>query len=144
MKSNPQQNHKSGFKGSETAETIPFPRIPLINEETLLGIKELDEDGDELLNALLEMFSSDTPPRLEALKEALSIGNSVESASIAHSLKSGSLSMGAQLFASLCADIEQQARRGDLGPSRALFPRLAPVFAQTCRELNRRVKGIND
>ncbi|NUU60269.1 Hpt domain-containing protein [Paenibacillus agri] len=112
----------------------------LIDEETVASIKALDEDGEGLFAGLIGMFKTDTPPRLEALRLALDSSDSASIAGIAHSLKSGSLSIGAGYFASLCASIEQQARRGDLTSSRSLDSLLASVFTDTCRALEQRME----
>ncbi|GGF65079.1 hypothetical protein GCM10010912_07610 [Paenibacillus albidus] len=111
-------------------------QMPIINVETINGIRELDEDGEsELLRMLLDMFNSDTPVRIQALYTALGKRSAAESAGIAHSLKSGSLGIGAQYFASICAEIEQYAKQGDLTAAAALLPQLIPAYEETSKRL---------
>lgn len=114
----------------------PSSGVQVLNAETLRGIRELDEEGEpELLRSLVEMFKSDTPQRLDFLKEALDNEDLVQTAAVAHSLKSGSLGIGAQQFAQLCAEIERYAKTGNLADAARLLPELQPAYDEACAEL---------
>lgn len=123
-------------KESERHQNIVF-KGPLLHEETIAGIRELEADGDGLLAELIGMFKSDTPPRLKALEDAVSAGDTGEAASLAHSLKSGSLGIGAQGLAMLCADMEQAGRRNEAEMLRTLCSQLQPVYSVTCDALEK-------
>lgn len=110
---------------------------PLLHEETIAGIRELDTDGDGLLAGLIAMFKDDTPPRLKALEEAVVTGDTNEAASLAHSLKSGSLGLGAQGLAMLCEDMEQAGRRGEAETLHNLCSQLQSLYSATCDELEK-------
>ncbi|WP_379158156.1 ATP-binding protein [Paenibacillus sp. sgz5001063] len=114
----------------------PKPYIPVLNRDTVSGIREMDgEEEPQLFRTLVDMFKEDTPLRLAALQAAAEAGDLPEMASVAHSLKSGSLGLGAQYFAHVCAGVEQHARRGEYERAALLLPRLAPAYAEACREL---------
>ncbi|ASA25321.1 ATP-binding protein [Paenibacillus donghaensis] len=116
------------------------PRAPVLYEETLSGILELDEDGEQgLLRMLLEMFKTDTLARITALEEAIGNMDALASEGTAHSIKSGSLGIGAQYLASLCERIEHAARAGDLAAAAAVLPQLAPAHEEACKELDKLV-----
>ncbi|MNF17386.1 hypothetical protein D3C80_2208570 [compost metagenome] len=57
-------------------------------------------------------------------------------AAAAHSLKSGSLSIGVQYFAHLCAMVERHARAGEYGPAARQLQKLDPAYREACRELD--------
>ncbi|WP_342564534.1 ATP-binding protein [Paenibacillus sp. FSL R7-0345] len=114
------------------------PYIPILQEDTLSGIREMDgEDEPELLRMLVAIFKKDTPQRLAALKEAAARQDLPEIAAAAHSLKSGSLSIGAQYFAHLCAGVERHARAGEYDHTVQLLPKLEPAYDEACRELDK-------
>lgn len=114
------------------------PYIPVLQEDTLSGIREMDgEDEPELLRMLVAIFKKDTPQRLAALKEAEARQDLPEIAAAAHSLKSGSLSIGAQYFAHLCAGVERHARAGEYDHTVQLLPKLEPAYDEACRELDK-------
>lgn len=112
--------------------------IPVLDEETISGIQELDGDGEpELLRTLLNMFTSDTPLRIETLQRAIDNKDLAESAGVAHSLKSGSLGIGAQYLASVCAGIELHARQDNLAAAAALLPEVSAAYKEACSQLQR-------
>ncbi|MBY0014487.1 ATP-binding protein [Paenibacillus typhae] len=114
------------------------PYIPVLQEETLSGIREMDdEDEPELLRMLIGIFKKDTPQRLAALEEAASRQNLTEMAAAAHSLKSGSLSIGVQYFAHLCAVVERHAGAEEFELAVRQLPKLAPAYAEACTELDK-------
>ncbi|OKQ00075.1 ATP-binding protein [Paenibacillus sp. P46E] len=114
----------------------PEPYIPVLNADTVSGIREMDgEEEPELLRVLVDMFKNDTPLRLTALQAAATAGDLSEIAAVAHSLKSGSLGLGAQYFAHVCAGIERHARSGEYERAALLLPTLALAYAEACREL---------
>ncbi|MCE3198443.1 ATP-binding protein [Paenibacillus sonchi] len=114
----------------------PGPYIPVLDADTISGIREMDgEEAPQLLQALVEMFKNDTPLRLAALEAAFAARDLPEMGAVAHGLKSGSLSIGAKYFAHLCAAVERHAREGEYEPAARVLPKLAPAYAEACREL---------
>lgn len=121
----------------EIVERWAAPRTaPVLNMQTAGGILELDGDEEPaILRSLLDMFKSDTPFRLEQLKAAFAGGDLAKTGRIAHSLKSGSLGLGADYFASLCADIERAAHHGDGPAAGAKLPQLCGAYLDACSAL---------
>jgi HPt (histidine-containing phosphotransfer) domain-containing protein len=78
------------------------------------------EDAADLLAAMAQAVSNDDP---ESLQRA------------AHSLKSNSASLGARGLASLCQQVEQQARDGLLGPAAERVTSIEVAFVEVEREL---------
>lgn len=121
----------------EIVERWAAPGItPVLNMQTAGGILELDGDEEPaILRSLLDMFKADTPSRLEQLEAAFAAGDLAETGRIAHSLKSGSLGLGADYFASLCADVEREARSGDGPAAGAKLPLLEGAYLEACAAL---------
>lgn len=112
------------------------PYIPVLQPETLSGIREMDDEEDpQLLRTLVELFRSQTPHKLASLDAAASSRNLPEMAAVAHNLKSGSLSIGAQYFAHLCALVENYARDKEFERAARQLPKLDPAYEEACREL---------
>ncbi|CAH1216110.1 Sensor histidine kinase RcsC [Paenibacillus auburnensis] len=112
------------------------PYIPVLQQDTLTGIREMDgEEEPQFLRMLVEIFKSDTPLRLAALDAAASMRDLPEMAAVAHGLKSGSLSIGAQYFSHLCALIELHARADEYDLAVQQLTKLGPAYEEACREL---------
>lgn len=128
------------LENPESPESPESPAVPVINRETLSAISEVDGGSDySMLALLLEMFKADTPGRLAALEDAVRRKKADEAAAVAHSLKSGSISLGADYFAQLCAEIERLAKEGELAEAAGKLPELTPAYKETVSELERLV-----
>ncbi|MNF13564.1 hypothetical protein D3C80_2154560 [compost metagenome] len=58
-------------------------------------------------------------------------------AAAAHSLKSGSLSIGVQYFAHLCAVVERHAGAKEFELAVRQLPKLEIAYEEACRELDK-------
>ena len=97
-----------------TPDTPNSPAVvqPPIDPRALEALRELGgADEPDLLLQLIEIYLGDAPRRLAEIRTALVGGDwdTLERAS--HSLKSSSASIGAQLLASCCSQIEEIARQ---------------------------------
>jgi PAS domain S-box-containing protein len=87
--------------------------LPAVDPGFLASIRQLQGGGNSsLLNELIDIFLADTPPRILAVREAVS-GNDAEGLRFAgHSLKSGSSNIGAYRLAELAARLEEAGKCG--------------------------------
>jgi HPt (histidine-containing phosphotransfer) domain-containing protein len=69
-----------------------------------------------MLERVFNLFGVHAPARLSALCDALAAGDVAGVAAEAHALKSPSLNIGALRLAALAAEVEAQARSGELPP----------------------------
>jgi HPt (histidine-containing phosphotransfer) domain-containing protein len=69
-----------------------------------------------MLERVFNLFGVHAPARLSALCDALAAGDVARVAAEAHALKSPSLNIGALRLAALAAEVEAQARSGELPP----------------------------
>lgn len=101
----------------------------VLDRDVIDGLKALDADGAPgLLEELVSLYLSDTPPRLKDLVVALDGGDARGVEEIAHSLKSSSGNLGAAGLASLMRQIEALGRAHDLHGARPLVARTDGEF----------------
>jgi CheY-like chemotaxis protein/HPt (histidine-containing phosphotransfer) domain-containing protein len=94
----------------------PPDREPILDPACLDNLRRLEElTGKPLLGELLDLYRSETPKRLQRMREALLRSSAEDLLFAAHSLKGSSAQIGASQVAALSAEIEHRARRGDLG-----------------------------
>jgi HPt (histidine-containing phosphotransfer) domain-containing protein len=80
------------------------------------------ETGDrQRIATLLHNFADRLPQTVDRMDRAATTGDSRALARLAHTLKGSSATLGANHFASLCADVEAVAQRRDLVTSTGLL-----------------------
>ena len=102
-----------------------------IAKNSALNYKEALErlGGDEeLLAELNDIFAAEIPPAMAQFEEALELQDMPRIAGLAHSLKGGSLSVGAAGCHRLASELEQAARN-------SASDRVAPLIGQLIDEL---------
>lgn len=122
-------------------ESLPQP-IPVnddtypIDPDVIQSLKDLGgEDEPELFRELVGMFLRDTPPRLEALGQALESGDANELERVAHAMKSSCGNLGAVVMAELCYQLEMVGREGALDSAPGLVQRSNEEFRRVIEAL---------
>lgn len=106
-----------------------IPPVPTLDREVLANLRGLpDDEDDELLNELINLFLQDAPSRVAQIRAALLEGNATTASQVAHSLKGSSGNLGARAFALLCNQIEQRCQQGDLECAKGLQTALEEEF----------------
>jgi CheY-like chemotaxis protein len=108
--------------GSATGEdTEEYP----LDRSVLARLSELQEEGEpDILRELIELFLTDVPPQLVALRKAMEAGDAHSVGRIAHTLKGSSGNMGATRMTAICSDLEDVGASGDLSAAPELLERL--------------------
>ena len=107
-----------------------------IDPDVIQSLKDLGgEDEPELFRELVGMFLRDTPPRLEALGQALESGDAGELERVAHAMKSSCGNLGAVVMAELCYQIEMVGREGALDSAPGLVQRSNEEFKRVIEAL---------
>jgi CheY-like chemotaxis protein len=102
-----------------------------LDRSVLAGLRELQEEGEpDILRELIELYLSDVPPRIVALRKAVEAGDARSMTQIAHSLKGSSANMGARSIATLCTELEEIGRSGALAAAPAWISRLEGEFGR--------------
>ncbi|MCP2726868.1 PAS domain S-box protein [Limnofasciculus baicalensis] len=98
---------------SATEPDLDLSEKPAIDIRVLEGFKEIaGDDFDELLVELIDSYLEDAPPRMEDITNAIAEKNAKVLQHSAHALKSCSLTVGANLLAQICGELETIARQG--------------------------------
>lgn len=102
-------------------------RLVNLDPDALAMLRECDPDGT-LLPELVELFQSETPRRLVALRAAFTAGDPSALTQEAHALKSGCAQLGARQMADLCQRLEIQGRIGSMQAAGPLLDELEREF----------------
>lgn len=110
----------------------------LFDQRVIDEIRSLGGPGHpDPLAEVVEVYLRHTPSHIAALRRAVASGDNGGVRAAAHSLKSGSLSIGAVAMARIAADMEQQARAGVVAGQAARLDGLEATFPQVQRALER-------
>ncbi|MCC6627349.1 MAG: response regulator, partial [Chloroflexi bacterium] len=103
--------------------------LNIIDDEAIAALRDPDFGGDAaFLAEVVEAFTLDTPPRITTIHTSLAGRDAEALARAAHSLKGSSGNFGATRMQTLCADIEQYARTGQLDHLQPLVERLETEY----------------
>jgi signal transduction histidine kinase/DNA-binding response OmpR family regulator len=94
--------------------------------------------GKPLAREIVTRFSSETPQRLERMRQALLQNDGKDLIFIAHSLKGSSAQIGAVLIASLSAELEEKGGKADLTDD-AARDGLSQLLSEIEREVERAI-----
>ena len=109
-----------------------------LDPDVVRELIELDEGNDpEIFRSLLEVYEEETPAKLLQLEAAVLAGNLEQAMRTAHSLKSGSLSLGVHYFSELLEQIEQRLKAGRAEQAKDMLPGLNGAYEAACAELHR-------
>jgi len=123
----------SPYKPEEALVLESMPVVVPSREEAdmLSHLSHLqDEHGDELVVELVELFVSNTPMLLTAMREALAHGDSDGLQQVAHTLKGSSSNLGAEPLTSLCVALEEHGQAGEMQEAVPLIDKLEQEFAR--------------
>ncbi|HYN52666.1 MAG TPA: response regulator, partial [Thermoleophilaceae bacterium] len=102
---------------------------PTLDRDAFERLKR-DLGDSELLTRLLDIFRTQTPEHLEALRRAVSDGDAASIRTLAHTLKGGAQTLAATHLASLCRTLERESREGSLANAPALVEKIEAAFAE--------------
>ena len=122
-----EQPHEAPVPGSGTA---PPPDGP-IDLAILASLRDPQEESEpDFLVELIDHFIRDAPPRLSALREAVTQGDAEGTAQIAHQFKGSCGVFGARLMTRLCGDLEERGRQKTLEGADAVVAQLESEFSR--------------
>lgn len=113
-----------------------------ILDHTVIGdIQDLNEGGDtDLLAELFQMYTEETPRKIDHLRQQMVSGNLIGIAAAAHDMKSSSLSLGIVKFSELLSRIEKAAKEDRISCCLDTLELLLPAYYEACRELKQYLK----
>ena len=115
-------------------------RAARLNTDTLASLRSVtDAEGVSLLEKAIRLYLSSAPENIEQIRQAVMSRDAQKLASKAHSLKSASANLGAELLASDCLALEKAGRNDDLKHIDQVFNDLEIHFHQTLVSLQREI-----
>jgi two-component system sensor histidine kinase/response regulator len=132
-KRNPKEESREKLSGAaaDDGSVGPESEEGLLDRSLLARLRELQEEGEpDILSELIELFLTEVPPQLVALREAAEAGDAHSVEWIAHSLKGSCGNMGAIGMETLCQELEQMGRAKDLTAAPARISRLEREFGR--------------
>jgi HPt (histidine-containing phosphotransfer) domain-containing protein len=98
--------------------------------------QELESDDQTLLESLYKHYQSHISAIIEALHKAINTDQDlVGAASLAHSVRASSISMGAGRVAELMTDLETHCEQGDSETCQQLLAQLEEAWPATCQAM---------
>jgi two-component system, sensor histidine kinase and response regulator len=128
------------FNESELARVMRtfVPEITAPLDAAVLGnLREVSGGDEAFLKELANIYLTDAPPRLAALRDAVRNNDPAGLAGAAHALKSSSGNIGAAVVRDLCTELENIGRTGELDRAAAKVERLAVEYGRVEGELRR-------
>jgi HPt (histidine-containing phosphotransfer) domain-containing protein len=107
--------------------------------ETFLALRR--QGGPDPRLRLIMVFLTSSPAILDAMRAALQSADADSLSKAAHSLKSGSLNMGAVGLGNLCATLEKVGRNGTTEKAGDLFARVEQEYAAVETAFRKIVSG---
>jgi two-component system sensor histidine kinase/response regulator len=108
----------------------------MINPQTLEELKSLDDDGSNAtLKELINLYLSSTPQKITRMEDFLQSQDYVALKKEAHSLRSSSLSLGAELMGELSSKIEYAAPSASAQDFMAVMEEVKKEFQSIDTEL---------
>ncbi|RCJ40315.1 hypothetical protein A6769_02810 [Nostoc punctiforme NIES-2108] len=118
---------KKDEQGSQSEIEQQVILAPAIDAETFQALKDMVGDT-EILAEFIDNYLEDAPQRLLAIHNAIDKKDATELRSVAHSLKSLSVTIGAMPFAELCQELETMGRTGTTLSASTLVPELETEY----------------
>jgi HPt (histidine-containing phosphotransfer) domain-containing protein len=110
------QNH-----GQSSPET-PDSDSQILDARIMASLRELQADDEpNFLSDIINTFLEDGPKRLEAIQQAIKLGDSEQLHRLSHSFKGASSSLGALSFSKVCGALEEVGRSGSVMEAAPLF-----------------------
>jgi len=121
-------HHKLTAVINQNEQVINSEITPAIDAEIFQDLKNMVGDDAELLAEFIDCYLEDAPQRLMAIYQAIDNKDAEELRSIAHSLKSLSVTIGAMPFAQLCQELEALGRSGNTVSASTLVSKLETEY----------------
>jgi PAS domain S-box-containing protein len=138
-------SHSATHKPRPTAPVTQAPgEGPILDPAIFAGLRALQEPGEpDGVAELAVLFLADTPPRMHAIRNAISTKNPSALQEAAHTLKGSASNLGAKRLAAVCQQIEGAARQGDTQAGSKLLTKLEDEYSRVCFLLEREAKNQN-
>jgi len=132
----PATHAPSGTAG--TAATASAGEAPLMDFSRLDEFKEFDDEQLSMTKEVIDLFFTDTPPRLDAMRHAIASGDARALTKAAHALKGGASNIGAKAMQQHADALEAAARDAMPDDAKLRVDKIAELWKQTREALEGR------
>ncbi len=109
-----------------------------INQEALIELRELDEDGsDSTLKELVQSYFENMPQRIQRLEASIVASDFIQARKEAHSIRSSSLSLGAEKLSQLAHTLEYETANATAETFKKLSSELVQEYSAVKAELKK-------
>jgi PAS domain S-box-containing protein len=116
---------------------------PALDQAVLSELRQLQGEGEpDIVQELAEAFWFETPPLLEALRQAIVEGQPEQLKRAAHNLKGSSNNLGARTMAALSAELEAIGKKGTVEQATELVTHLEQEYQRVCQALAAEIAGV--
>jgi CheY-like chemotaxis protein len=114
---------------------------PLLDRATLDALRALPRSGPkDMLSHIGEIYLSDSNRLVGTIEQALLAADAAALARAAHAWRSYNGNVGAHALATLCRELETQARAGDLAAASGTFTRIQALHARVRDQLQHEMR----
>lgn len=116
---------------------LPSAKESLILDDSIIREIQALSKGEEsdLLSVLFQMYTEDTPGKINDLQQNVDDLDADRIAAVAHDLKSSSLSLGIVRLSDLLTQIETAAKEGQIDTYKETVKLLLPTYEEACEAL---------
>ncbi len=118
-----------------------MPTSEIIDETTLARLLDSLGGDADFLSELVEAYLASTPELFASMRQAVAAGDAAGLQRAAHSLKTGSASFGAAVFAARCKEVEDLGKLGALDGAEEAVRALEAAYPEVVAALKARVQG---
>ncbi len=112
----------------------------ILNQTTLNNIRSLQREGaPDILQKIVGLYLENSSKIIDELRQAVEKEDAKKIRSTAHSLKSSSANLGADLLAETCKEMESLGRQDQLQNIKEEFKRLSEQYEATCAALKKEI-----
>jgi HPt (histidine-containing phosphotransfer) domain-containing protein len=114
-------------------ETVAEPALgggKVLSPVMLQNLRDITENDPAMLSEIITVYLKKTPPRMEAIRDAVDRGDAQALERTAHTLKASSAQMGVVSLARLCEELESLGRSGTTAGASEFVAQLASAYQQ--------------
>ena len=118
-----------------------MPETDIVEQKTLAALLDSLGGDVEFLKELVDAYLDSTPGLFAAMRQAAANGDAAGLQRAAHTLKSGSASMGALALAARCKELEDMGRSGSLDGAEARIDAAEAAYDDAAAALRDHVRA---
>ncbi|MGD0401524.1 MAG: response regulator [Syntrophobacteraceae bacterium] len=113
-----------------------FSHLRHLNNKTVESLRSMAGEGQpSVLQKVIRIYLETSPKLIETIRNSITLGDPEATQEAAHSLKSTSANLGAEMLAAFCKELETMGRAGTTDNAILLLPVLEDEYERVCKAL---------